>query len=348
MRILIPSLGFGKAGGYRILSKMSDQLIENGCDVTFIVPENNSDPYYPTKAKIVKSYSPDSHNRYKRFFVTIYYLYMTVRKMPKSIVMANEHMTAYIAFFLPSKFNKFYYIQANEAKLVKGIVAKLVAYLTYLLPLKKIVNADNLLPKVINRFVSVVPAGVDLELFCTTTDATPMINGDEVNIGFIGRKESYKGSNEILLALDKVFQKTNRKININIAVYKPKLPERLSKIVNFSVISNDSDLAIFYQKNDLIVATGLIEDGAFHYPCAEGMACGKLVISNYAPLINTKSTLVLSRVSSDKLHNLIMYALSTSIEDIQREIEINFRYIRHYSWVNVGGLMYRTLKRYSV
>ena len=55
MNIVIPLLGFGKAGGYRVLSMLANEWILLGHEVYFIVPDDSSYPYFPTKATIIKS-----------------------------------------------------------------------------------------------------------------------------------------------------------------------------------------------------------------------------------------------------------------------------------------------------
>ncbi|EFN8653230.1 hypothetical protein EAF46_25230, partial [Escherichia coli] len=108
----------------------------------------------------------------------------------------------------------------------------------------------------------------------------------------VGRKEIHKGTKNIIDALINWEQK--HLITFNIALYLSKDDEVKLKEhdvdYNFYPIYDDIQLAKFYRVNDLVIATGLVEDGAFHYPCAEAMSCGCAVISNYAPLADTNST----------------------------------------------------------
>lgn len=52
MRILIPMLGFGRAGGYRVLSELANVWLRAGHDVAFAVPATSEVPYFPTEATI--------------------------------------------------------------------------------------------------------------------------------------------------------------------------------------------------------------------------------------------------------------------------------------------------------
>ena len=53
MKILIPVLGFGNSGGYRVLSKLADELIKIGHSVDFLSPDTSENPYFPTAASIL-------------------------------------------------------------------------------------------------------------------------------------------------------------------------------------------------------------------------------------------------------------------------------------------------------
>lgn len=52
MKILIPMLAFSSAGGMRVLSRLSSELIESGHEVDFLGPHFINSPYYPTRAKV--------------------------------------------------------------------------------------------------------------------------------------------------------------------------------------------------------------------------------------------------------------------------------------------------------
>ena len=53
MNIIIPVLGFGNSGGYRVLSNLATELIKLGHRVDFLSPGTTTTPYFPTKAGIL-------------------------------------------------------------------------------------------------------------------------------------------------------------------------------------------------------------------------------------------------------------------------------------------------------
>ena len=50
---MIPLSGFGKAGGYRVLSNLASKWVEMGHEVTMLVHYSSLPVYFPTKAKII-------------------------------------------------------------------------------------------------------------------------------------------------------------------------------------------------------------------------------------------------------------------------------------------------------
>lgn len=337
LKIIIPVLGFGRAGGERVLSKLATELMNYGHDVSFVVPDNKTKPYYATTANIITS--KGSQNRVKIFrIIKVYYnLWRKCIELNPDAVVAGFHLTAYLVTLLPiNRRKKFYYIQAYEANFFDNKIRKLIASLTYSLPLNKILNSPNLLPHKYGDFIGVVPAGVDLNVFYPRTK-NRLLNGHK-SIGIIGRKEKHKGTSEIISVLCALENKIG--IIINIAIYLGEIDkERLIAAgfkVNFIPITSDSELASFYRSNDIMIAVGLIEDGAFHYPCAEAMACGCLVISNYAPLTETNSILKLDNFDACKLGEAINRCLNLNFEEKSKEIQSNISVLDKYGWKIVG------------
>lgn len=337
MKIIIPVLGFGRAGGERVLSKLATELMSYGHDVSFVAPDNKTKPYYTTTAKIVTSKSNQSRVKIFRIIKVYYNLWRKCIELKPDAVVASFHLTAYLVALLPIKrHKKFYYIQAYEANFFDNKIWKLIARLTYCLPLNKILNSPNLLPRKYDDFIGVVPAGVDLNVFYPRSK-NKLLNG-YTSIGIIGRKEKHKGTSEIISVLCALENKIG--IIINIAIYLEEIDkERLISAgfqVNFIPITSDSELASFYRSNDIMIAVGLIEDGAFHYPCAEAMACGCLVISNYAPLTETNSVLKLDKFDACKLGEVINLCITLDLEEKSKEIQSNISVLKKYGWEIVG------------
>ena len=337
MKIIIPVLGFGRAGGERVLSKLATELMNYGHDVSFVVPDNRTNPYYATTAKIVTSKSSQNRVKILRIIKNYYNLWRKCIELNPDAVVASFHLTAYLVALLPiSRRKKYYYIQAYEVNFFDNIIWKLIAGLTYYLPLKKILNSPNLLPHKHDDFIGVVPAGVDLNVFYPKP-SNRLLNG-HTSIGIIGRKEKHKGTSEIISVLCSLENKAG--IIINIAIYLEEVDkQRLIAAgfqVNFFPITSDLELASFYRSNDIMIAVGLIEDGAFHYPCAESMACGCLVISNYAPLTETNSVLKLVKFDACKLGEAINLCLNLDLEEKSKEIQSNISVLNKYDWKIVG------------
>lgn len=335
MNILIPVLGFTRSGGQRVLAKLADQLILNGNQVTFVVPNSHSLPYYSTNASIVKF--EDRATKYKKLdmLVNLFRLYKKCSSLTTDLAIANYNLTAYVVALLPSQVKKVYYIQAYEVLQAKKWFMKFLAFITYKLPLKKIVNSSNILPDKIDNYVGIVPAGVDTELFKCSRITSKVT--DKLKIGLIGRKEQYKGTIESLVALSEFVKKNKYDIELNISIHKPVVIDSYFENYNFYEISCENDLAEFYKKCDVILAVGLIEDGAFHYPCAEAMSSSCLVISNYAPLsLNSKSKLFISSYSQSGIISKLVTLSNMTESEILEELDVNRKIIEMLSWVKVG------------
>ncbi|WCG81945.1 glycosyltransferase family 4 protein [Pectobacterium sp. A5351] len=335
MKILIPILGFGKSGGERVLSKLATELVNKNHDVIFIVPQNKAIPYYPTKAKIVTIKQVAHSNKYIQLILLIYHMRKCCKKLNPDIIIANFNITAYIVAFLPKKIKKFYYVQAYEVVFFKNKLLKFVAYMSYLLPLKKIVNNGFILPKRVNNYLSIVPAGIDTDIFYPNAKKQ---HRKKNTIGIIGRQEKHKGTSDIISALLKWDGRKN--IHLNVAVYLSDVDKRKleSSGVEFSFfpISNDEELGTFYRKNDLMLAVGLVEDGAFHYPCAESMACGCIVISNYSPLVYTKSRFKIDTFNENMIIDKLNEFNQLTISEIENEVKMNSFEINKISWEKIG------------
>ena len=335
MKIVIPVIGFGRAGGERVLSKLATELIgdNNENDVSFVKPLNGTAPYYPTSANIIESRFHSDGFKPFDYLRNLLEIVILCRKIKPDVVIANYFITAYLAILLPRKTSKYYYIQANESKINKNIVFKFLALCSYLLPLKKVVNSKQLLPKLLNNYVAEIPAGVDLKLYKNEKVKRNIVKW---KVGFIGRKEKYKASNEIVDILVSLEGCLKDQVEVHVALYLSDDNKNKLSDYHFHEVNSDADLAAFYAECDIVIAVGLIEDGAFHYPCAEAMASGCLVISNYAPLID--SHLRIDSFSVSAVKDKLEYCLnSMSPEQIDFEIEMNSKIIQNYSWENIGS-----------
>ena len=327
-------MGFGRAGGFRVLSKIADNLIKRGYIVSFLAPFDRATPYYPTHAPIVKVFYPCSKVRYLKVIFAFIAMTLKLFRVKDDFIFFSEHLLSYACFFnFRKRTKKVYYIQAYEVNLVHGKLFKIIACFSYYFSHHKIVNYDGLLPDKF-RYQGIVPAGVDIELF--KKNENHLWGMTVPSVGIIGRVEPWKGTREVVKVLERMVAERDFNFKVNIAIHQPALSTNLARLTSFHMIKNDAELATFYQTNDILLAVGLIEDGAFHYPCAEGMATSLVVISNYSPLTNSGSEFALSKFDSEAIYEKLKLALSLSGQKIQEEGSNNRKLIeKDYSWDSI-------------
>lgn len=305
MRILIPILGFGKSGGYRVLSQFANYWIGLGHDVTFLCSSNSIVPYFPTKAQI--NWFNDNGDLVENpminrtsplnVFCKQYALYKVLNRFAGKydVIMANHSLTALPVAKAKVRAKKFYYVQAYEPDYYahrKGFIGWfLKIYTKYTYELKnliKIVNAPvyyefkNLKA---NKFV---PCGLDLSLYYPKIN---YISNDIIKIGAIGRIEIFKGTKYVLDAFNVLVEKYPHKKFVLYLAFGDKNLE--SELICCPQLNGDQELAQFYRDMDIIIAPGTTQYGAIHYPVLEAMACGTPVVTTYyMPATNANAWLV--------------------------------------------------------
>jgi hypothetical protein len=127
MKILIPILGFGRAGGYRVLSELANHWKKMGHEVNFLVNEASTPPYFPTDA-VINWINNSGNNVEKKEQVislpsifnvpnNLKSLYRSLSKIGKNYdaILANHCLTVWpTAFANCGSARKYYYIQAYE------------------------------------------------------------------------------------------------------------------------------------------------------------------------------------------------------------------------------------------
>jgi glycosyltransferase involved in cell wall biosynthesis len=298
INILIPIYAFGRTGGIKVLSQLSNYWIKEGHQVSFLVFRESQNPYFPVNANIIwinekgeEAEGPAlnfslKNSGYKRMIA----LYKYLKKNSKNydVVLANYNLTAW-PVWLGSKTNNFYYIQAYEPefyeqKTLKALVQKSLAMMTYYLPLKKVVNAEiyKNYKKLHSNFV-VLP-GLDLNIY---TPKVSMSFSQNFVVGCIGRKEEWKGSNDVGKAID-ILRDKGYQIDFKVAFEPIDCDE-------YELLKPDGDenLSDFYKSLDVLIAPGHIQLGAVHYPVIEAMACKTTVITTgYYPATENNSYIV--------------------------------------------------------
>ncbi len=314
MKILIPVVHFGKAGGYRTLSCFANEWIKLGADVYFVASETSDEPYYPTDATIIyvgnKGIISENHNTNLNisFIKKLKNIkeYLRLNSSNFDAVLANHNMTVFPIKY-GSKTNNFYYIQAYEPEIyswkkLKSIICKIIAWTSYKNNFVKIVNADIYMKYKAVKAKYVIYPGLDLNNYYRK-----QIYWDKnriFRIGTIGRNEKNKGTADVIKAIEIV---KNKGYNIEFVMAFNKLD---CDDCTFVKPDGDSNLADFYRSVDLLIAVPTFQLGAVHYPIIESMACGTpLICTSYYPS-NVSNSFPVSPHNPEEISREIEYIIN--------------------------------------
>lgn len=311
MKILIPVLDFGRAGGYRVLSQLANLWISQGHEVDFLCPSTTSTPYFPTVAKILRvniyghlvegSYQEASGNRRgirAHKYLLRLYLGLCSVGCDYGVILANHSLTAWpVALARCGSARKFYYIQAYEPEyyeLETGWRPRVLGWLSiasYKFPLKQVCNAPVYIGYKGIKAKDWVPPGVDSTIFFPKTNQKELRTASEIVVGCIGRNEPAKGISFVLEAFE-ILWNSNRRFRLRVAY--GNLPQGWSHCaLEIVVPANDRELGEYYRSLDIMIAPGTVQLGAPHYPVIEAMACAvPLVTTGYIPASNENSWIV--------------------------------------------------------
>lgn len=303
MNILIPVLSFEKGGGPRVLSKLADEFLLKGHDVIFLCSKYSNTPYFPTKAKIkyVNIWGKESKKSEQNihFLIKLICISFGLVAFKKSmdLIIANFCFTAFPIAFSRSRAKKVYYIQAYEPEftfsriLVINKLFQFIAKLSYKLPLSHIINSNLYYSYNDLKPIGVVYPGLDLATYFPKD--IPSSNSDEdFIVGCIGRHEEWKGTDDVVRAVE-LLNKSHNSVKLLIAYNSTKYLNTLDINYELVIPENDTELADYYRRVDVLVAPGTIQLGAVHYPVIESMACNTPVITTgYYPATDTNSWLV--------------------------------------------------------
>lgn len=339
MKIVIPVTGFGKSGGFRVLSELANNWIRSGHDVMFISHVKSIPVYFPTTAKILwidnsgnecdfqeKSKEYLTQKGIIQFLLTLNSLRIALNKFCDGydIVLANHSFSSYPVYFSRFKGKKWYYIQAYEpeyyamSKGFKNIFFYCLSYLSYYLPIEKIVNSHIYCNYKNIKTDKVVYPGLDLKIFYSKKDIGKFNN--PLRLGIIGRKEIFKGTKYAYDAFEKL--RTNLDAELWVAFGDSEVEDK--NIKDFQPKS-DLELGDFYRNIDILIASGTVQLGAVHYPVIEAMSCGTPVITTaYYPADNTNAWIV-------PIHN--SNSIVKSVLDIIENESINDKVLRSLSEV---------------
>ncbi len=349
MKILIPILGFGRAGGYRVLSKLADELIHLGHSVDFLCPDGGDQPYYPTIARIwwidkSGSLSTVNNNLDKKnnVFSIQQKLTRALRKLSKNsydVIIANHSLTTFPIKRAGLQQKTLYYVQAYEPEFYhkSGIKNKVLSRLSkrsYQMKLFTVVNGKTYLDyKEIKASRTLYP-GIDLSLFHRKDNNTPCQTDRPIIIGTIGRPEPAKGTSYIIEAFQKLRKKYSN-IQLHVAFGNPSDFSENDDIYCFQP-DGDERLANFYRSLDYYICAGYIQMGAFHYPVVEAMSCGIPVITtHYYPANETNAWLIKELQDSEAIVTQFEMAQNNASLK-QKKIEQALTDVQQFDWKLVG------------
>lgn len=356
MKIAVPILGFGRTGGYRVISNLSTYWSRMGHNVEILVNHSSDLPYFPTEAKVRwlddwgREVGASAHDvlkdrrGFEQVFKSVRSLWRGLSRHAKfaDVILANHSLTAWPVFAARSHARKFYYVQAYEPEYYaqtdagRKSLLQFVSWLTYFFPLTRIVNSPiyfNYRNLKANVFV---PPGIDLDVFCPKQQISEA-TFRPVRIGCIGRKEPDKGTAYVIEAYE-ILRARNVPCELHVAY--GNIPEDKMKLeaLKISVPANDRELAAFYRSVDVLVSPLLVQQGAPHYPVMEAMASGTAVITTgHLPANNANSWIVPLR-NARAIADAIV-EIRTEVADRRQRIESGIHDVRAYRWDVVAEKM---------
>lgn len=334
MKILIPILGFAKSGGMRVLSELGNYFSKKGNNVYYITHYYSQKPYFPVKGKLIFVNSDGIENSVEKkkhkngilnVLAILNYLKRTNEKF--DVIIANHWTTAYSVAFSGYAAKKIYYIQAYEPEFNQKFVKKLLAKLSYTLPLKQIVNSHIYIDYKNIKGKDIVYPGLDLNNFYPKEYKN---FSNEIIIGTIGRPLLWKGTKDVIDAF-KILKSYDNENRFYLKIAYDDLNEKVDGLCCVTP-QNDKELAEYYRSIDIMVAPGHIQLGAVHYPVIESMACGTPVVTTgYYPADNKKNAWIIPIKEPRKIAECIMYMIKNQ-KIVKEKREQAIQDIQQFDW----------------
>ncbi|UCA61903.1 glycosyltransferase family 4 protein [Chryseobacterium rhizoplanae] len=348
MKIIIPLIGsFGKAGGFRVLSQLANYWIMDGHDVVFLSYINGTDPYFPTKAKVLYydnkgGISTQKDNNHPKPFLGMFQLRKALTKalnqFEADIVLANHCFSAQPVKKSSIEARKFYYVQAYEPdyyyhKTIKDFIFKKISENSYKLGLEIIVNASMYRDYKEIKTDKVIFPGLDLDVFKPQTISR---DSNKIILGTIGRLEEYKGTIYIIEAFKMLRKKLGEKIELHIGFGEKHLEEIEGIKVFFP--NGDKELAQYYNSLNFYICAGTIQMEAIHYPIIESMACKVPVITTGYYPSNHDNSIMIPIKDSIALEKAVIKAIDEK-EVVESKKEKAFTSIEQFDWKIISRKM---------
>jgi glycosyltransferase involved in cell wall biosynthesis len=347
MNILIPITKFGKQGGFRVLSELSNHWIDEGNTVTFLAYLNSPLPYFPTKANILwydnkgilhKINNEESRNPKLKILTVLFALYKSILKSRSDIILATLSLTSIPIALAKINSKKYYYIQAYEPEYYKvtslsSLILNFLSRISYSLKLVQVVNSPLYFDYKNIKSNKLVYPGINFSVF----KPFQKDKNNTLILGCIGRKEPYKGTSYVIEAYKLLRKEFKHTIELHIAFGSDDIHEPNEGIFVITPI-NDYELAMFYNNVDIVVAPGTVQLGAVHYPVIEAMACKTAIITtDYIPANKGNSWLV-------PIKNSV--AIADAVKEIIKNPELTnkkiltaFEDVKEFDWKIVSKKM---------
>jgi glycosyltransferase involved in cell wall biosynthesis len=344
MRVLFPVLGFIRSGGFRVLSRLASEAAALGHEAVIVCAAEIQEPYFPVDATIVyvdEQGKPvpaaERHAHVVKSWRKMLALYRYLKRhaCEYDAVVASSNLTVY-PIWAGSRSRNFYYIQAYEPEfyeevrsLPRRLVLTAAAWLSYHLPLTRIVNAGLYRRYKNLRAEHVVVPGLDLAVYHRKGERLPFRGDRPWVVGCIGRPEVWKGAFDVSNAVRDLHA---RGVNIDFHVAFNAVPHERHTLVH---PHGDDRLADYYRSLDVLVAPGHLQLGAVHYPVIEGMACGVPVITTgYQPADDSNAYLV--PVKSPEAIAAAIERIMAAPGEAQSRADRAFADVARFAWPEVA------------
>jgi glycosyltransferase involved in cell wall biosynthesis len=318
-------------GGLKVLFKIGNKLKERGHQVSFFVSET-SDLHplqYQNDCKILYANKPLDNRLFKRL------AYLLKAKINADVVLATYFPTAIGAYFNPNiKGRLLYYVQADETHffsfrlitLARRIHYYLLAKLSYLVPITKIVNCEGSKASLSkNTTYQEIPPGFDPEIYFPRKNKSA-----KLRVGHLSRIERRKGSTEFFMAM-KALKELGADFDLYIAYDFCK--DTLGLDYERIMPKNEIELAEFYSSCDVVVSA--VWEKGFAYPPLETMACGSISIATPIDYASAGVDHVAIPINNaDAIKNAVLWVMNNPVA--AEKIRLNgITTAKQYTWERI-------------
>jgi glycosyltransferase involved in cell wall biosynthesis len=293
-RVSIPLAGLNLSGGVISLLLLANRLAERGAVVRLLVPDYAAKvPVQMDRRVELRVASTVGGGRIRQL---AYFLWLAGQAAAEAdIVLANYFLTVYPAvasWLLHGRRAALAYNVRGYEPWSHGLMAPAgrisrylrfgLAWLSYRLPLSKIVTTHWLKDMVGDDAAVVVGHGIDLETFHPRRTSEPPSFSDPPVVGVIGRLGKVKGYPDFLKATAVLAAEPDIRFLVARLDPVPLPPSRRTQVVE---PRTEAAMADFYHRCDVFVFPSLAE--GFGLPALEAMACGCAVITTECGGVST-------------------------------------------------------------